>query len=417
MTQSNSKEIEMKHEWDDLAEYFNAYVDNGKMPSGAADNVMIAWPVMLAFLQHYLSRGHVIDYGCGTGGFTAKLASLGYSASGLDPSPQMIANGRMLFKNQIKLQQGNAKALIKPDGLDAISSIMALHFADNDELEQDFAHFKDALHIHGLLIFAVFNPKYVAACIEKNVKFSNFDSNENPTQATLSFRNIKQFKTYIRSASEYNMRLGKYGFVNLLEAYPEFTEKFLEEYPLSGPTHVSEYVILGYVLTSIIARPKIAPEYMLGTLHQAALTYVFSAHEQLEYVSQLLSGLIAFRAMETNDIRIRPNQISVSKTSGDGFHFCFADDSVNGYDINMSTFAINLFIIILLSEKDGKNYFPIMLSFAYDHAKDNKFNISKLEPTSYKNAIKNLMDLKFKNADSLSIIDVVDCVTRARVVV
>ena len=38
----------------------------------------------------------------------------------------------------------------------------------------------------------------------------------------------------------------KYGLQNLLEKYPPFTKEFLSKYPMSTPTHHSEFLILGY---------------------------------------------------------------------------------------------------------------------------------------------------------------------------
>ena len=66
----------MKESWDKLANKFNTHKDD-EIDPGAADNIVIAWPVILSEINKNFKQNNneVLDYGCGTGGFSNKLNS------------------------------------------------------------------------------------------------------------------------------------------------------------------------------------------------------------------------------------------------------------------------------------------------------------------------------------------------------
>ena len=56
--------------WDRLSDYFDTSKDEDEIPAGAADNILIAWPVFFRFIADHvpdLSGQRVLDYGCGAG--------------------------------------------------------------------------------------------------------------------------------------------------------------------------------------------------------------------------------------------------------------------------------------------------------------------------------------------------------------
>ena len=78
--------------WDGLAPLF-ANEDSTAITADAADNILIAWPVVLACIAAHFGAPpyhgrRVLDYGCGGGRFTAHLSELGFDASGLDTSKE-----------------------------------------------------------------------------------------------------------------------------------------------------------------------------------------------------------------------------------------------------------------------------------------------------------------------------------------
>jgi|GEM_PF-4113028 len=67
--------------WDALSQYFNTFKEDGSIEAGAADNILIAWPVLIEIINKFLpkfSSKKALDYGCGTGGFCNTLNNLGF---------------------------------------------------------------------------------------------------------------------------------------------------------------------------------------------------------------------------------------------------------------------------------------------------------------------------------------------------
>ena len=65
--------------WDRLSDYFDTSKDEDAIPAGAADNILIAWPVFFRFIADHvpdLSGKRVLDYGCGAGEFRPSAARL-----------------------------------------------------------------------------------------------------------------------------------------------------------------------------------------------------------------------------------------------------------------------------------------------------------------------------------------------------
>lgn len=231
--------------WDDLSAHFQIPDKGTDMSGEVADNVLIAWPVILEFLGSNLSQksARILDLGCGTGGFTSKLLSLGYRAIGIDPSSSMIRVGNEYFGSSVELHEGDVTSISKLGVFDAIVAMMSLQFVQ--DLRDTLSKLEEGLVPRGLLIFAVFNPEYVTDCIRKGVLFSEFDSVTKPNQGMLELNKSIKIPTYIRTAREYHELLQEFGFECLLESYPPFTKDFIQKYPDAGPYTSPEYMIFG----------------------------------------------------------------------------------------------------------------------------------------------------------------------------
>jgi SAM-dependent methyltransferase len=214
--------------WDRLSDYFDTSKDEGEIPAGAADNILIAWPVFFRFIADHVPdlRGQrVLDYGCGAGSFAHRLRAYGCHVTGVDSSRAMIAKATRAYGDAVDFRVGDATLLRELPPFSLITSIMALQFvADIMPLLTDFAA---ALEMGGHLIFAVHNPAYHSG-------------------ETLRFSNGVEVPIYIRSASEYHAAAARAGFEPLLEEYPPFTVEFIARYPTYAGRPAPEYLILGY---------------------------------------------------------------------------------------------------------------------------------------------------------------------------
>src|SRR4051794_5245313 len=117
--------------WDALSDFFDTTRAEDEIPAGAADNIFIAWPVLLQFVATHIPslRGRrVLDYGCGAGSFAQRLHDDGAQVTGVDPSPAMIAKAQAAYGASVTFLVGDSGALRGLPPLDLITSIMALQF-------------------------------------------------------------------------------------------------------------------------------------------------------------------------------------------------------------------------------------------------------------------------------------------------
>ena len=224
--------------WDRLSDYFDTSKDEDAIPAGAADNILIAWPVFFRFIADHvpdLSGKRALDYGCGAGSFAHRLRDYGCHVTGVDASRAMIEKATRAYGDAVDFRVGDSAFLRALPPFALITSIMALQFvADIEPLLADFAA---ALDTSGCLVFAVHNPSYHSG-------------------ETLRFSNGVAVPISIRGAAEYHAVARRAGFEPLLEEYPPFTEEFIARYPTYAGRAAPEYLILGYRKTERSAHSR-----------------------------------------------------------------------------------------------------------------------------------------------------------------
>jgi trans-aconitate methyltransferase len=112
-----------------LSNAFDTTKAEDEIPAGAADNIFIAWPVILQLIATHVPRLHgqrVLDYGCGVGSFAHRLHERGAQVTGIDPSPGMIAKATAAYGDDVTFLVGDARLLRGLPPFALITAIMAL---------------------------------------------------------------------------------------------------------------------------------------------------------------------------------------------------------------------------------------------------------------------------------------------------
>ena len=239
----------VKNIWDNLAEGFNTNLELDQLSTGLADNILIAWPALLDFVQQQFeptTGKRALDFGCGTGGFAKRLAQLGFITTGYDNSAEMIKVADKYNNSDNPQFTSDLKtiAAVNNNIYDLITAVMVLQFFEDNNAQ--FAQLLKLLDTGGLLLFDVFNQKYVQRCLELGIAFGGFANPDKPEHGYIDFGRQNKVPINIRSAADYDRIFQKLGFKKVLESYPEFTEEFKQKYPKEKPVDVPEYMILGY---------------------------------------------------------------------------------------------------------------------------------------------------------------------------
>jgi SAM-dependent methyltransferase len=213
--------------WDALSDFFDTSKVADEIPAGAADNILIAWPVIFQFLDVLAPAAagrRAVDFGCGTGSFAHALHARGYTVTGIDPSPSMIARARAAYGADVAFLVGDAALLRGQPPFALITSIMALQFVAEIGVVVDAL--AAALDRGGHLVFAVHHPGAVQGDV-------------------LHFAGGVDVPIFMRDAAEYHALAGRAGLQPVLEAVPPFTAAFVARYP-DYAGQPPEYLILGY---------------------------------------------------------------------------------------------------------------------------------------------------------------------------
>jgi 2-polyprenyl-3-methyl-5-hydroxy-6-metoxy-1,4-benzoquinol methylase len=213
--------------WDALSDFFDTSKSDEEIPAGAADNILIAWPVVFRFLDSAAPEAagkRALDFGCGGGGFAHALHERGYEVTGIDPSPAMIERARAAYGQEVEFRVGDATLFRGLAPFSVITSIMALQFVA--DIERAMGELAAALEPGGHLVFAVHHP----GAVEGDV---------------LHFGVGVDVPIYVRTAEEYHALARSAGLAPVLEEVPPFTEEFVARYP-GYAGQPPEYLILGY---------------------------------------------------------------------------------------------------------------------------------------------------------------------------
>jgi len=229
--------------WDTLAGMFQTG-DAKKTDPFAADNMCIAWPAIrmdLEALPRHRNT-HIIDFGCGSGGFCRTLCRDGYRATGIDSSIEMIEKARTIPTPFLNYIHGDERALeriaIKAD---AITSIMALQFIE--DLDPFIRAAYKALKLEGSAVIAVFNPGFIERCVKDGKLFEKQPGRDQ----AYDMRMIGQaIPTYIRDEAWHQDAFEAKGFKLEKTVYPKFTDDFLRLFRWELPSDVPEYMIMTF---------------------------------------------------------------------------------------------------------------------------------------------------------------------------
>ncbi|MBA3724312.1 MAG: class I SAM-dependent methyltransferase [Candidatus Levybacteria bacterium] len=235
--------------WNTLSTLFDTTSDESNISSLVADNIFIAWPEMLQFINAYgpLEKNvRLLEFGCGSGSFAYKLSKLGYTVTGVDYAEEMIKIAKTAYDTHIDFLSGDSSILSRLSPFSIVTSVMTFQFIEN--IDSCFNDIANVLEKDGIFVFAVHNPAMVQTYLKARILFEDFDSIEKPSKGILNLRG-NRIPIFIRTAEEYNQLLQAKGFEPLLEVYPPFTEEFLTKYPMDAPTHQPEFLILGYKKT------------------------------------------------------------------------------------------------------------------------------------------------------------------------
>ena len=106
-------------------------------------------------ISSYVSRGTVLDYGCGTGMFLSACKKYGWNTIGMEPDDQ----ARELAKNQGLNILFNKEQINEIAASGSLNVITLWHVLEHvTDLKETLQCFKSLLHKDGVLIIAVPNP-------------------------------------------------------------------------------------------------------------------------------------------------------------------------------------------------------------------------------------------------------------------
>lgn len=231
--------------WDKLSNIFGDYAIGNDIPEGMADNILIAWPSILGFVnQHFGRLDHleVLDFGCGGGHFCRRMHELGSNVTGYDTSQQLVKIARKNLAQDIAITDSD-RILSEGRSYDLITSIMVFQFIP--DAESVIPCLLNLLKSGGCLVYAVFNPEFVKSLFKISKIFYCLEEKPEIT-ATMRLKQGSEIPVYARSAEYYRLIFEKNGCKEIFRDYPVFTEEFLKEYPMPFPTEKPEFLIQAF---------------------------------------------------------------------------------------------------------------------------------------------------------------------------
>ncbi len=219
----------------------------------STDHAESAAPGLLALLaQAGFGEGHVVDLGCGDGGWCVRLEEAGFQAHGVDLSPAMVARARGRGATA-RFTVGSLLEVSWPIcvAVTALGEVLNYQFDTGntwERLVECFARIFDALVPGGLLIFDVAGP---GRCPEPRQVFHGGEewmvlvetledhAAKTLTRKIITFRRVgagyrrsdETHSLQIYSSDAFKSALTAIGFtVEIVEAYGEYAIPFPGSY-------------------------------------------------------------------------------------------------------------------------------------------------------------------------------------------
>lgn len=231
----------MNH-WNQLTDIFGCNWDEDAIPECAADNICIAWPSIINGIEEVFarpSRLKALDFGCGGGLFCRKLHEMGFVVTGYDESEELIKKADVNTPKEVTVT--NSSILAAQNGkYDLITSLMVFQFIDN--IDSTIEKITSLLKANALLIYAVFNPKF----IEENSKTNVFSGFSDKQSGYMELKKGVKIPVYNRTEAEYRTLFAKFGYEEVYLDLPAFSKEFLGKYKMPFCTKNPEYLIQGF---------------------------------------------------------------------------------------------------------------------------------------------------------------------------
>ena len=239
--QQAKKEINM-NQWNQLTEIFGCNWNEKSIPECAADNICIAWPSIVKGINNTFEKQNnlkALDFGCGGGLFCRKLYEMGFRVTGYDQAEELIKTAQLNTPKEVTIT--NSTTITAQKGkYELITSIMVFQFIA--DIETTIKKIIALLQPKGLIIFAVFNPEFIAENSASEV-FTDF---RNKQTGYMELKKGVKVEVFNRTESEYRKIFKKFGFQEVFLEYPDFTEEFLDQYQMPFATNKPEYQIQAF---------------------------------------------------------------------------------------------------------------------------------------------------------------------------
>ena len=230
------------NQWNQLADTFGCAWDENIIPECAADNICIAWPSILKCIEKEIPESDglkALDFGCGGGLFCRKLSQQGFKVTGYDQSTELVVSAKRNTPNEVIITSSTS-VMVQNGAYDLISSIMVLQFIK--DIEPVIDSILSVLNPNGLVLFAVFNPKFV----DDNSNGSVFSDFEDYRAGYMELKEGVKIPVYNRNELEYREIFESRGLKEVYLDHPIFTKEFLAEHEVPFSTTHSEYQIQGF---------------------------------------------------------------------------------------------------------------------------------------------------------------------------
>jgi putative AdoMet-dependent methyltransferase len=139
--------LEAFEEW---AEYYDATVTNH---DNEYREVFKNYEQILDRVARY-SKGHVLEFGVGTGNLTVRLLKAGLEVTGIEPSPAMRGKAIAKLHGQTNIVDGDFLDFQIEKPVDTVVSTYAFHHLTDEEKQKAIRVYSKLLHQGGKIVFA-----------------------------------------------------------------------------------------------------------------------------------------------------------------------------------------------------------------------------------------------------------------------